>query len=91
TNHTKKELVSEIKLLNERVESLEEEIKTLYNPGTSSLWQILKYLLRSSLLTENLKNKEKQLGSLPPKRKKKIMPFYWLLTNEELLNQLKEA
>ena len=36
-NPTKKKLISEIRLLNEKVEHLEEEIETYNNPSTSSL------------------------------------------------------
>ncbi|CAG8737397.1 6063_t:CDS:1, partial [Dentiscutata heterogama] len=91
-NPTKKELILENKLLNERVEQLEEEVETLKNPGTSPLRLILKYPVRHHLQAENPKVDKEQSNSQPPPRKKrKTMPFSQLLTNESSLQQLREA
>ncbi|CAG8585450.1 10295_t:CDS:1, partial [Dentiscutata heterogama] len=75
-NLTKKELMSKIRLLNKRVEHLEEEIETLNNSGTSSLWQILKYLLYSNLPTEDLRSDQEESGfQLSKRKKRKTMLF----------------
>ncbi|CAG8697196.1 11635_t:CDS:1, partial [Dentiscutata heterogama] len=76
TNPTKKKLISEIRLLNERVKYLEEEIETLNNPGTSSLQQILKYLLHSNSPTKDLgSDQEESESQLPKRKKRKTIPF----------------
>ncbi|CAG8801568.1 20007_t:CDS:2 [Cetraspora pellucida] len=85
--------MSEIEILNKRVEYLDEELETYKNPGTIPLRLVLKYPLRhNSQPVEDPEAGEEELGSLLPKRKKrKTMPFSQLLTNEKSLQELREA
>ncbi|CAG8838117.1 1925_t:CDS:1, partial [Cetraspora pellucida] len=86
-------LMSEIEILNKRVEHLDEELETYKNPGTIPLQLVLKYPLHHNLQSvEDPEAGEEELGSLLPKRKKrKTMPFSQLLTNEKSLQELREV
>jgi len=88
-------LKTENESLRNNLKVLQEKLEVFKNPGTCNLRLALKYPLpRKPQLPEDTETDagaENLSGSQPSKKRRKTIPFAQLLTNEESLQQLKDA